>query len=83
MKNFFHTAKLIKDARVENKISQDLLSCSLGYSGGQFISNVERGICPLPAEKISDTCAILGLTTTAVIDEMVRDYRVYLEGECL
>lgn len=48
---FPNMAKLLKQFRIKNGISQNKLASVLGYKNGQFISNVERGKAGLPLPK--------------------------------
>ncbi len=63
MRSFKHIAKLIRTKRINHpkNLSQSELSQMLGYKNGQFISNVERGLCNVPLKmlkKISDVLEI-------------------------
>ncbi len=63
MRSFKHIAKLIRTKRINHpkNLSQLELSQMLGYKNGQFISNVERGLCNVPLKmlkKISDVLEI-------------------------
>lgn len=72
--NFDQMAKLIKKKRAEKKLSQGQLSFKLGYKNGQFISNVERGLCGIPAKKASTLCKILGIDKPSYIAVAGADY---------
>lgn len=50
-KPFQHEARLFFEKRTKNQVSQSELSTDLGFKCGQFISNVERGLCGLPLDK--------------------------------
>ncbi len=63
MRSFKHIAQLIRMKRIQHSksYSQSELSQLLGYKNGQFISNVERGLCNVPLKmlkKISDVLEI-------------------------
>ncbi len=63
MRSFKHIAQLIRTKRINHpkNYSQSDLSVLLGYKNGQFISNVERGLCNVPLKmmkKISDVLEI-------------------------
>ncbi len=63
MRSFKNIAHLIRNKRVNHpkNYSQSDLSLMLGYKNGQFISNVERGLCNVPLKmmkKISDVLEI-------------------------
>lgn len=63
MRSFKNIAQLIRTKRINHpkNYSQSDLSVLLGYKNGQFISNVERGLCNVPLKmmkKISDVLEI-------------------------
>lgn len=63
-------------------LSQRALGESLGYKkqNGQFISNIERGLCSIPAEKIEDLAQKLSISKNVIIEVMVIDYESNLRG---
>lgn len=74
-KKFNNIAREIRIARenTAQRYSQADLSALIGYRNGQFISNVERGLCSIPLKKIeliSKHLAIspLRLKTAIVLD---------------
>lgn len=73
-----HIGFLIKQARKYKGLSQAQLSKKLKWHA-QFISNIERGKAPLPANKIKAISKILEIHRDVIIDEMMRDYRFHLE----
>lgn len=74
MKTFKHIAEFVKTRREELGISQQDLSTSIGYKHGQFISNIERGVCSLPAFKILSLAVSLKTQPRPIIDAMVKDF---------
>ena len=81
---FIHISKVLKDARTRTPYSQQDLSCKLGYksaSGGQFISNVERGLCGLPPKKMIETAEILGADIQLFKEAAIKDYQESIELE--
>jgi len=66
--------KVIKSGREDGGISQSKLSKSLGYRNGQFISNVERGICSIPLDKVAKVADVLKLDSGTLRDALVEDY---------
>jgi transcriptional regulator with XRE-family HTH domain len=73
--------KLIKDRRVLLKITQNELATKLGFSNGQFSSNVERGICEWPPKYYKKLCNILRLDLNEMVLEAVDDYWIWLKKE--
>jgi transcriptional regulator with XRE-family HTH domain len=63
VRSFKNIANLIRTKRINHpkNYSQSDLSVLLGYKNGQFISNVERGLCNVPLKmmkRISDVLEI-------------------------
>jgi transcriptional regulator with XRE-family HTH domain len=89
MRHFGHIAKLIKDARLTHpkKYSQTELSTKLGYKNGQFISNIERGLCSVPVKSLSLLTQTLNIEPaklkTALLADMERTLENYLAGDTL
>ncbi len=52
-------SQLIKERRQSLNISQEKLAKMLGVGTGQFISNIERGLCPMPKRKLKRVCRCL------------------------
>lgn len=83
MSTFENIAKLVRNYRIaaKPKLSQEELARHLGYSNsGQFISNVERGICNIPPAKIDVLAKKLKVPADHVIIAMTEDYKTKLEG---
>jgi transcriptional regulator with XRE-family HTH domain len=76
MRSFEHIAKLIKEKRVGHPkgFSQTDLSHLLGYKNGQFISNVERGLCSIPLKMLSKVCHILQINRDEMKIAIMKDY---------
>ena len=66
--------RIIKLGRGLEKISQSKLSESLGYRNGQFISNVERGICSIPLDKVAKVASVLKLDSEDLRNALVEDF---------
>jgi hypothetical protein len=87
MRYFGHIAKLIKDARLTHpkKYSQTELSTKLGYKNGQFISNIERGLCSVPVKSLSLLSLTLNIEPAklkaALLADMDKTLENYLSGE--
>lgn len=73
-----NTAKIIKGRRTELKLSQAELAKKLGVHT-QFISNIERSKCLVPAKKIKKLCRILALPSQDLIEAILMDYRKDIE----
>ena len=80
--NFKRVALVVRKYRLENThYSQQDLARLLGYKNGQFISNVERGLCGIPAKKIPKLCHHCAIPLEVMIDADVADHRSRLEKE--
>ena len=75
-RSFNGIADLVKKYRLQHpkKLSQVELSNLLGYKNGQFVSNVERGICAIPLKALGDLMRILSIPQDELVAAMVRDY---------
>jgi transcriptional regulator with XRE-family HTH domain len=75
-RSFSGIANLVKKYRLQHsdKLSQVELSNLLGYKNGQFISNVERGICAIPLKALKDLVRILSIPEDELLAAMVKDY---------
>lgn len=74
MNRFDNIARVAKRHRHQKDISQADLSRALGYKNGQFISNVERGLCSIPLKQLKKFCEITGATPAEVKDAMLADF---------
>lgn len=81
MNKFESIAFLMRTARNRTDISQDKLSKALGYKNGQYISNLERGLCGLPVNKIKDVSLLLGVEEPLFIHAMVQDFERNIKRE--
>lgn len=70
-----HIGHLIKQKRMEVGISQKDLGETIGFQGGQYISNLERGKCTFPPSYIAKLSKALRLDSEAIIRAMVADCR--------
>lgn len=58
-RSFSNIAVVLKKYRIEANISQTKLAKRSGYLNGQFISNVERGLCSIPAKQLPKVLSVL------------------------
>lgn len=82
MRTFSHVATLLKSKRLAHhkKYSQSELSKLLGYKNGQFISNIERGLCSVPLKNLKHLCDILDINKSELKQAMVSDYESTLDS---
>ena len=74
MNRFDNIARVARKHRLNKDISQADLSKALGYKNGQFISNVERGLCSIPLKQLKKFCEVTGATHAEIKDAMVADF---------
>ena len=82
MRSFSHIAKLVKTKRLSHPktYSQTELSTLLGYKNGQFISNVERGLCSIPLKNLKRLCEVLDISQDDLKAALLRDFEKTLEA---
>ena len=76
MRTFMNVANLVKLKRQEHpkKYSQGKLSEALGYKDGQFISNLERGLCSIPLKGMSKFIEVLDIDKNELKNAFLKDY---------
>ncbi|MAF78494.1 MAG: hypothetical protein CME60_10045 [Halobacteriovoraceae bacterium] len=81
MRNFSYVAKLIKDKRLSHpeRYSQTQLSKTLGYKNGQFISNLERGLCSIPLKGMTNFLKVLNISEDELKTAILKDYELTLD----
>lgn len=77
-RNFTNIAKILKTNRIKVGLSQTKLSEKLGFKNGQFVSNVERGLCNLPMKSIKKVSVELEIDQEILIDAMTQDFKEHL-----
>lgn len=82
MRSFQHIAKLIRTKRMQHPkgYSQTELSQLLGYKNGQFISNVERGLCNIPMKMLKKVSEILDISAIEMKDAILKDHEHTLDN---
>ncbi len=75
-KEFNNIAKVMKDARIAAGLSQCELNLTVKSNNGQFISNIERGLCSLPAKSVAKIAETLDVPADKIIKAMVKDYNL-------
>lgn len=74
-KNFNNIATVVRQGREASglRYSQQELSAVLGYKNGQFISNIERGLCGLPVKMVPKVVEVLKMDPAIIKKAMVDD----------
>lgn len=82
MRSFKHIAALIKAKRVGHpkNYSQSDLSVLLGYKNGQFISNVERGLCNVPLKMMKKISEVLDMDPNEIKTAILKDHEETLNN---
>ncbi len=82
MRCFDNIAKLIKTRRLNHPkaYSQSELSSLLGYKNGQFISNVERGLCNIPLKMLNKVSVVLSISSEELKASILEDHEKTLEN---
>ncbi len=78
---FKYIASVVRAARLKfPNMSQEVLSAEVGYQNAQFISNVERGLCTVPAKRIAKLCEVLKIEPHEVVNAIVQDYESHIRS---
>ena len=67
-----------KALREKAGLTQREVSDALGYSTPQFISNVERGRCRFPIQKLAKIKKLYRLSVEQTVDLVMADERIVL-----
>lgn len=76
---FYFIAELILAIRNKSGLSQKLFSEKIGYKNGQFISNVERALCPVPAKTQLKISEVFNVAKENLLDASTKDYEAILK----
>lgn len=76
MRSFKNIAILIRSKRIghSKNYSQSDLSLLLGYKNGQFISNVERGLCNVPLKMMKKISEVLDINPDELKASILKDH---------
>lgn len=69
------TGRVLKEERLKKDITQSELAEKIGLTSPQYISNVERGLCPISPTLLRKACKVLQIRPEALIDACIDDYR--------
>lgn len=73
------TNVLLMKARLAMGMSQKNLAKVLGFRTGQFVSNWERGLAPVPIPVLKQLKVVLRIPKKQLISSMLVDYHEKLE----
>jgi transcriptional regulator with XRE-family HTH domain len=71
--------KVIKNARINEGLTQMELGKLLGHTTGQFIYHLEIGKAPVPASLITELCKILKIDPDRLINAALKDQKKAFE----
>lgn len=82
MRSFKNIANLVRAKRVGHpkNYSQSDLSLLLGYKNGQFISNVERGLCNVPLKMMKKISEVLDISGEEIKAAILKDHEETLNN---
>jgi transcriptional regulator with XRE-family HTH domain len=69
------TGKLIRQAREKAGLTQREVSDRFGFTTSQFISNLERGLSPVPMSMIRKLSRILKISERDLVKTSVEDFK--------
>ena len=79
-RQFNNIATLLKQSRIRMGLSQRQLARvgNFGKSGHQYVSNVERGKCSIPASRVAELADALSIDCSVIVKTIVLDESEYL-----
>lgn len=77
---FKRMAAFIKAERAKSGLGQIPFAKHIGLGDVTYISNIERGICGIPAKHIGDVSNSLKLDPAYIIAIMMADHQDYIYG---
>ena len=82
MRSFKNIASLVRTKRIGHpkNYSQSDLSLLLGYKNGQFISNVERGLCNVPLKMMKKISEVLDIRPEDLKAAILKDHEETLSN---
>jgi hypothetical protein len=82
MRSFKNIASLVRTKRINHpkSYSQSDLSLLLGYKNGQFISNVERGLCNVPLKMMKKISDVLDISAEDIKSAILKDHEETLSN---
>ncbi len=75
------TAEFLKHHRNKQGMTQWELSVALGWETGQYISNIERGLSPLPRHVFKNISKILKCSLNELVEAEIETVRQRIKSE--
>lgn len=66
---------MLKQARIDKKLTQYQVAKALGYTSSQFISNIERGTCAPPMKKLGKLVKLYSLDSRVLTEFLLSCYK--------
>ena len=73
------TLNLLVRQRRRKNMKQTELAEILGYQGSQYVSNIERGVAPIPLNQIAKWARVLDIPKRPLMKALISDYKAQLE----
>ena len=70
--------KYLREKRREAGLSQQNVASALGYSSPQFISNLERGTCPVPLNRIRQFIDLYKIDQDEFVSRFLNEQEIML-----
>lgn len=70
----------LREKRKEAGLSQQNVAQALGYSSPQFISNLERGTCPVPLNRIRQFVGLYKIDEDEFVTRFLHEQEVILRS---
>ena len=67
-------AKVLKAKREERGLTQKELATAIGLTSSQYISNCERGVCPMSPMLVKKCAQVLRVRKEVLISAALEDY---------
>lgn len=67
--------QMLASRRKQCGLNQTVIARELGLSNGQFVSNWERNLCPMPVRYFRKVSQLLGIPIREMVDHRMRDER--------
>jgi transcriptional regulator with XRE-family HTH domain len=65
----------LKTHRDKRSLSQKQVSDKLGYSSAQFISNIERGVAPVPSQLFLELIGMYKIPDREILDFLMEEQK--------
>lgn len=81
MREFSNLGLLLKNKRLERKLTQKEVGLSLGSVNTQFVSNWERGLCAPPSHSFEKLIVLLKIERETLVEVMLQDSFLLIQSK--